>query len=172
MNDQQKINIIAKFMGYKYIQENVFIEGDHGIYEPDEVTTVYSKVPIEVVKYEDDENYYFKDLPNPDFNLEKSIKGFRTDWETLSWDTLNGREYIIHPGYLTDWNRIMEVINKIENVHHCQNPIVHIASYYCEIDCKSGNYGKQFINFDTNKINATINSILQFIEYYNTQTNG
>lgn len=101
---------IAEFMGFIYFEPNVLIDNSDcgGIYDP---TDVYSKVPIEVNDYPEDEQKYFKDLPNPDFG-NKDSKRWRSDLKKLSWATLNWNNYMTDLKFHESWDWLIPALNK------------------------------------------------------------
>lgn len=150
--------IIAKFMGYKYVQENVYISTDIR----DELVTVYSKVPIDVTYNEEFESYFFKQLPNPDFGKEKCFCHWVNDIETLSWATLNRKEFVTELDYHTNWNSLMEVVEKIESFMHP----VYISCNTCVIYEKGGkHHGWMIDKYALNKIDAVYEAVLVCLLY-------
>lgn len=110
-NQVEKNNrLIAEFMGYTYFESGVLIDNSDcgGIYD---ATDVYSKVPIEVNDYPEDEQKYFKKLPNPDFGNENSTR-WASNIEELGWDTLNWDKYITNLKYHESWDWLMPVVQK------------------------------------------------------------
>lgn len=84
--------LIAEFLGYKYYKKVLVDFSDcGGIYD---WTDVYSKVPIEVDDYPEDEQCYIKD----------------------DWYEDNYKNYIYNPAYHEDWNQLMKVVEVIENL--------------------------------------------------------
>jgi hypothetical protein len=151
--------IIAKFMGYKYVQENVEM-GDYDIFE--QVVTVYSKVPIDITYDEDNNTYFLKQLPNPDFGKEKCFCHWANDIETLSWSTLNWDKYMTELDYHYNWNRLMGVVEKIESFKHP----VYISCNNCTIYEKGGKeHGWMVDKYALNKIDAVYEAVVTCIMY-------
>lgn len=127
-NEEVKIGnrLIAEFMGYTYYHKGVDIQDEYKLTERKEI---FSKVPIEVKEYPDDDQYYFKDLPNPDYQNEKS-KRWRSDWETLGWDTLNRENYITDLKYYYSWDWLMPVVERIESLRGIR---IKIDGNLCDI---------------------------------------
>lgn len=150
--------IIAKFMGYKYIQENVYINTDIR----DELVTVYSKVPIDVTYNKEFECYFFKDLPNPDFGKDAKFCHWANDIETLCWSTVNWREYVTKLDYHYNWRSLMEVVEKIESFKHP----VYISGNNCTIYEKVGkDHGWMIDKYALNKIDAVYESVVCCLMY-------
>lgn len=110
-NQIEKNNrLIAEFMGYIYFEPDVDIDYSDigGMYEK---FNVYSKVPIEVNDYPEDNQKYFKSFPNPDFGKEKP-EHWASNIEELDWDTLNSGNYLTELKYHESWDWLMPVIKK------------------------------------------------------------
>ena len=84
--------LIAHFMGYTYFEPDVLVDYSlcGGIYDK---VDVYSKVPIEIRDYGDEERYFAYD-----------------------WDVLNSGQFLTEPTYHSCWNSIMEVLDKISKL--------------------------------------------------------
>lgn len=95
--------LIANAIGYTHYHKGVLIEEEYGGYEFKEV---FSKIPIEVNEYPEDEQCYFKELPNPDYGNEKSER-FNHNFEKLDWDIIHREEFVTDPKYHLDWNEFM-----------------------------------------------------------------
>lgn len=151
--------IIAKFMGYKYVQENVDL-ADCDLDEP--VVTVYSKIPISVTYNKYCQYYYFDELPNPDFGKDKKDCHWRNDLETLSWATLNRKEFVTELDYHNNWNSLMEVVEKIESFKHP----VYISCNNCTI-YENGGKGNGWMvdKYALNKIDAVYEAIVCCLMY-------
>lgn len=155
--------LIAVYMDYRYCEEDVHYTGDYKIACMD---TIYSKVPIEIVIYDDCK--YFADLPNPDYGKLEA-----THWnnaiKTLSWNTLNSRNYIMNLQYHSSWDWLMAVIEKIE----ANNKIaVQIERNSCRISKYESDF--QVIPFDIvrsqrfkTKIETVYTSVVSYIKWYN-----
>lgn len=102
--------LIAEFMGYTFYHKGVDIDWSDigGLYERKEV---FSKVPILVNEYPEDDQYYFSEIPNPDFGNNNNPK-WRNDREKLCWSTVNGGNYLTDLDYDSNWNSLMPVISK------------------------------------------------------------
>lgn len=101
--------LIAEFMGYIYYHKGVDIDFSEcgGIYDRCEI---FSKVPILVNEYPENDEYTFKEVPNPDFGKEKPDR-WNPSIEFLDWGNLN--EYKTELKYHNDWNKLMPVYIKI-----------------------------------------------------------
>lgn len=149
---------IAKFMGYTFYHQGIDIDDSDcgGIYTRIEV---FSKIPILVNEYPDADQYYFKDVPNPDYRVENS-KRWRNDKEFLGWNTLNYDQYITELNYHCSWNELMHVVKKIEDLGF----EVQIKTNLTII---SGNgFSEKFYHED--KLPITYKAITAFINWYNT----
>ncbi len=113
--EEIKINnrTIAEYMGYIYYHKGIDVNDDYcgGMYTR---TEIFSKVPILSKDYEENDQYYFADVPNPDFGKLTGERKWRDDIETLGWDTINSTKYITDLDYDWNWNSLMPVIDKIE----------------------------------------------------------
>ena len=110
--------IIAEFMGYKYFEPNVSIDYSDcgGIYE---LYEVYSKIPIEVERYEN--GTYFKDIPNPDYKKTNPAY-FRNDLEKLDWSSIYSSEILIGElKYHNEWNWLIPVCKKWYDLYYIIN---------------------------------------------------
>jgi predicted HTH transcriptional regulator len=68
--------------------------------------------------------------------------------------------------YHSDWNWLMEVVEKIENYNEYTN--VLFTPQGCEINCYIEN-GFLFSNDCNTKIEAVYNACIEFIKWYNKQ---
>jgi hypothetical protein len=153
--------MIAKFMGYKYVQENIYLD-DSDLSTSEQVVTVYSKVPIDVTYEEEYESYFFKQLPNPDFGKEKYFCHWANDIEALCWSTVNWREYVTKLDYHYNWRSLMEVVEKIESFKHP----VYISCNNCTIYEKGGKeHGWMVDKYALNKIDAVYEAVVECIMY-------
>ena len=93
---------LAEFMGYTFYHKGVDIDTSDigGIYERFEV---FSKVPIMVDEYPEEDQYYFSDFPNPDFKNAKEVylgailskgKGYNRSSSQGKWNKLQGASTI------------------------------------------------------------------------------
>ena len=79
------------------------------------------------------------------------------------------------PAYHCDWNWLMSVVEKIEDIYDSHSPIVHISKsigggkHYCDIDNKRYGRGVSVMVYGKTKIDAVYNACVQFIEWYNKQ---
>lgn len=103
--------LIAEFLGYTYYHKGVDIDRSDigGLYTRHEI---FSKVPILVKEYPDDDECYFARLPNPDYGNENS-KMWRSDIKELDWNTINHREFITDLTFHSSWDSLMPVLSKI-----------------------------------------------------------
>lgn len=185
MDIQKNNRLIAEFMGYYYYHPGVDIDVSDigGIYERKEV---FSKVPIVVKKYPEDDQYYFGKVPNPDYGKkDKKDITWRTDREFLDWNSLNYNQYITDLKYHESWDWLMLVVEKIESlkmpvvegVQHFNmyTFIVEIKEEECQIvgrglgnkrvyGANNQHYFKGHVN---GKIKATYEAVVEFIEFYN-----
>ena len=150
---------IAKFMGYIYYHPGVDVEDD-GL---SCIKEIFSKVPIEVVKFEDEEYpfYYFNQVSNPDFGKENP-KHWNSDIETLPWCTINYQEFITDLDYNNNWNSLMEVVEKIEEL----GCLVTIKSNKCNIVNLKKEDVDVFVEQE-NKILATFFAVGKYCEKIN-----
>lgn len=109
---ENKNRLIAAFMGYEYYHPGVIDEFSEWAGETKE--EIFSKVPIEVNEYPEDNECYFKNIPNPDFG-NKVNPHFRNDFEYLSWTTVNSMKYIIQPKYDSSYDWIIPVYIKAKS---------------------------------------------------------
>lgn len=103
--------LIAEFMGYTYYHKGVDIDYSDigGLYERFEV---FSKVPILVDEYPEDDQYYFSRMPNPDYG-NKNNPRWNPNLEKLEWNSINYMEYKTDLKYYEDWNQLMPVYIKL-----------------------------------------------------------
>lgn len=101
--------LIAEYMGYVYYHKGVDIDDSDigGLYTRYEI---FSKTPILVDEYEQGDQYYFSQVPNPDFDKETPER-WCNDIRTLNWSSLN--HYMTDPEYHSSWDWIMPVCKKI-----------------------------------------------------------
>ena len=95
--------LIAKAIGYTHYHKGVLMKDEYKGYEFKEI---FSKIPIEVDEYPEDEQCYFKDFPNPDFGKERGER-WNPGYEFLDWGILHSSEYIYDLKYHLDWNELM-----------------------------------------------------------------
>lgn len=138
--------MIAEFMGYTYYHPGVDIDTSDcgGIYERFEI---FSKIPIEVDEYPESDQYYFKEIPNPDYKNENSTR-WNSDFEFLGWDTINYSEYIMDLKYHCDWNELMPVCKKIDETY---------------FDMRS----KMFDGLRSMDIEKTYCGVIEFLQFFN-----
>jgi hypothetical protein len=79
-------------------------------------------------------------------------------------DAWSNRLELLH--FDTDWNWLMEVVEKIENYNEYTN--VLFTPQGCEINCYIEN-GFLFSNDCNTKIEAVYNACIEFIKWYNKQ---
>lgn len=103
--------LIAEFMGYIYYHKGVDIDYSDigGLYERFEV---FSKVPILVDEYPEENQYYFSRIPNPDFG-NKNNPNWNPNLEKLEWNSVNYRDYKTDLKYYENWNQLMPAYIKI-----------------------------------------------------------
>lgn len=110
--------LIAEFMGYIYYHKGVDIDFSEcgGIYDRFEI---FSKVPILVDEYPNEDQYYFSEIPNPDFGNKNNPK-WNSDLEKLGWESLNFWNYKTRNGinYHESFDTIEEVIEKIKELKY------------------------------------------------------
>lgn len=142
--------LIAEFLGYKYYKKVLIDFSDcGGIYD---WTDVYSKVPIEVDDYPEDEQCYFKD----------------------GWYFNNIGNFIYNPEYFTNWNELMEVINKIQRTS-CIVEMNWALIFSCRICYLGKTKYDKVMNFygDTNEnlipVEAVWVAVIDYIKYYNSK---
>tara|TARA_R110000868_G_scaffold14426_4_gene67225 strand:+ start:33653 stop:34090 length:438 start_codon:yes stop_codon:yes gene_type:complete len=96
--------------------------------------------------------------------------------------TINTRLIMASPEQLvfhSDWRWLMEVVEKIEELHDANTPIVHISKsigggqHYCDIDAKKYHKGTTVMVYGKTKIEAVYNACVKFIKWYseNNQKN-
>lgn len=138
---------IAYYMGYVYYHPGVDIDVaecygcDYQRFE------IFSRIPILVSEYPDDDQYYFAELPNPDYQKEKPVEWGR-DLKTIGWNTLNYGEYIRDLKYHSDWNQLMPVCKKIIDSYHSNREGIFRGLHLCDID-------------------KTYDAVIDFIDWWN-----
>lgn len=171
IKDENKL--IAEFMGYIYYHPGVDIEEEYGYNRKE----VFSKVPILIEEFPEEDQYYFKDLPNPDYKNTNTIQ-WRDDFETLGWNTLNYGEYITDLKYDTSWDWLITVVEKIESIkdEYHGHFGVYISSNNCTIQATNFRPDKRipdpphyFANYTLNsKIESTYQAAVEFIKWHNS----
>ncbi len=193
--------LIAEFLGYKYYHAGIDIDYSDcgGIYDRKEI---FSKAPILSKDYPDSDQYYFADLPNPDYNNPSFVTKWRTDFKTLSWDSLNSGQWITDLDYHSNWNSLMNVVEAIESLGDDWNPdtenyhiiiskrytrVIYDWGTYSTYDPEFDNSGKKEENFkkfqnsskdyrhiifDGDKKMSTWQAIVDFLEWRNAKQNG
>ncbi len=113
--------LIAETLGYTYYHAGIDIntETSCGFHERKEI---FSKVPILSKDFPISDQYYFSDVPNPDYKSTKPVNKWRTDIEKLCWSTLNSDEYITDLDFHWNWNSLMDAVNAIESLGDDWNP--------------------------------------------------
>lgn len=76
-------------------------------------------------------------------------------------------EYNPNP-YQSDWNLLMEVVEKIENLHEANNVLIGTNLTYIQIHNKAINEQETFKGVGKAKIEAVYNAVVAFIEWYNS----
>lgn len=139
--------LIAEFMGYIHYHPGVDIEYEYETKREE----VFSKVPIEVVHYSDDEEISFKD---------ESFRDYLTDLE-----------------YHKNWNELMPVVFKItretnymiffwSNVCHVQHLDFFTRKYNRETIPDEKNYIAEFYSETSEKvIDAIYQAVVNFLHY-------
>ena len=124
--------LIAEYMGYKYHHPGIDIDESDcgGIYTRREI---FSKIPIESQDFPEQDQYYFKDVKNPDYGNENP-KRWRSDWEFLSWSSIYNDQYIADPTYDSDWNELMPVCKKIFDSYFSDREYIYEALHKCDLD--------------------------------------
>ena len=69
--------------------------------------------------------------------------------------------------YNTDWNRLMQVVEKIENLHEANNVLIGTNLTYIQIHNKATNEQETFKGVEQTKIGAVYNACIEFIKWYN-----
>jgi len=131
--------LIAEFLGYKYYKKVLVDFSDcGGIYD---WTDVYSKVPIEVNDYPEDEQCYFKD-------------NFCRD---------NYSNYIFNPAYHEDWNQLFPVLNKLRSLETNWE----LRDSCCKLKTWYEGYSKEY--YSTSTIDATYSLLVDYIKWLKTK---
>lgn len=90
--------------------------------------------------------------------------------EYISYKDQWGGEYwgeYIPNKYHSDWNCLMEVVEKIESLGSCQ---IDISVKWCRINYKDNTFSYDSRNhLKGTKIEAVYNACVEFINYYNKQ---
>jgi len=73
--------------------------------------------------------------------------------------------------YFTDWNWLMEVVEKIESLHESNNILIGTNITYVQIHNKITNEQETFKGVSNIKIEAVYNACVEFIKWYNQQLN-
>lgn len=138
--------MIAEFMGYTYYHPGIDIDTSDcgGLYERFEI---FSKIPIEVDEYPEDDQYYFKDLPNPDYKNKNSTR-WNSYLEFLGWNNINRSEFIMDLKYHCDWNELMPVCKKIKEAY---------------FDMRT----EMFEGLHSMDIEQTYNGVIEFLRFFN-----
>lgn len=161
METQQKTSIqnrlIAEFMGYIHYHPGIDIDYYEcgGFYTRKEI---FSKVPILAEEYPEDDQYYFATVPNPDYQSSDKSRRWNPQIRYLSWATINGGEYTYDLDYNTNWNSLMKVRDKIEELGYR----VIISTTFTRI-CLEDDDLIEVRNLTTS-INCTIIAFCDFIE--------
>lgn len=69
--------------------------------------------------------------------------------------------------YNSDWNWLMEVVEKIESLHESNNVLIGTNITYVQIHNKVSNEQETFKGVSNIKIEAVYNAVVVFIEWYN-----
>lgn len=160
--------LIAEFMGYIYYEPRVLIDDSDigGLYESKEV---FSKTPIEIDTWEDSDQIYFSQVPNPDF-LNKDNPKWNPDYKTLGWECVNFFNYKTREGinYHESFDTIQSVIEKIKEMKY---PIMIYQSHIqntCEIyDLKGEHYIVRESSTILTPIELVWLTVVNFIKIYN-----
>ncbi len=153
-------------MGYIYYHKGIDTEGEWGERRRLEI---FSKVPIMSDDYDDDDQYEFSELPNPDYGKSSDQNPrWNTSYQTIGWNCINSDQYITELRYDRDWNELMGVVEKISTLTF----EVHICNWKTEIF--SENYPYTDVHFagvdktgKTKMIDLCYQTIVEFIEWYN-----
>lgn len=153
-NIKDSNKLIAEFMGYPHYKKVLIDFSDcGGIYD---WTDVYSKVPIKVNDYPEDEQCYLEDS----FLKENYVN------------------LMYNPKYHDSYDWLMPVVEKIETIAHPDSkfPIEftvdgkYAASFN---ECGFGDYPTSFIReYGNTRLEAVYKSIIQFIKWYNGKINN
>ena len=118
---------IAEFMGFTHYHPGIDIDDGTvgGIYNRFEI---FSKIPILAEEYPEDDQYYFSNIPNPDYGKPGKTQ-WRNDLRTIPWDAMND-EYIYDVRYHEKWGWLMPVAQKIKDMMIDQDyePSIHAYS--------------------------------------------
>ncbi len=192
--------LIAEFLGYKYYHAGIDIDYSDcgGIYDRKEI---FSKVPIISQDFPENDQYYFAELPNPDYKSDKPVTTWNTHIETISWSTINSGKWITDLDYHSDWNSLMKVVEAIESLGDDLNPdsenyhfmitkrftrVIYDWNSYSTYEqaFDSEEQKKRFkifqdsskdyrhVVFDDNKQFSTWQAVVDFIQWHNTKQNG
>lgn len=157
--------LIAEFMGYIYYHKGIDMDNEDaycgGLYNRKEI---FSKVPIISKDYPDDDQYYFAELPNPDYMSLDPNPTWNTSYETLPWSTINARQYITDLDYHQSWRTLMEVLDKIESLGYNTNLFTAGGDKCLSIFRKDD---INIVTVNTSKLEACYKGIVQFIQQYN-----
>lgn len=81
------------------------------------------------------------------------------------WFDYDGAKPVL---YNSDWNWLMEVVDKIEGMEYWTELIGEENNYHFNIG-KTGRFFADFDNEGETKIKAVYSGVIQFIEWYNNQ---
>ena len=75
--------------------------------------------------------------------------------------------YVKNLKYHSDWNWLMEVVEKIESLHESNNVLIGTNITYVQIHNKVSNEQETFKGVSNIKIEAVYNACIEFIKWYN-----
>ena len=97
--------------------------------------------------------------------------------EFMKWDILNDMTYskatkgkwveLDKLKFHSNWNWLMEVVEKIESLHESNNVLIGTNITYVQIHNKVSNEQETFKGVSNIKIQAVYNTCVEFIKWYN-----
>jgi hypothetical protein len=149
---RERNNQIGIMLGWKYYEPKVDIDNSDcgGIYDRAEV---WAKIPIDLNKYEEDDQYYFKE-----------------EWYSKVFE--NGGYYVTELKYNSDWNQLMEAVEFIGKVpvkdsEYASDYNVVIDLFGCCIET-TGYHQRTVIDVDNgNRMESTFIAVSDFARLYN-----
>lgn len=92
---------------------------------------------------------------------------FYKNYFTQANGVWGNRIEILH--FDSDWNWLMQVVEKIESLHETNNVLIGTNITYVQIHNKVRNEQETFKGVSNIKIEAVYNACVTFIEWYNKQ---